>query len=244
MNLPYVLAALLLGTSVVLNIGPGHAPTAVALAPHIISSSWGSNVAAGPLSAADQALAASIAVAVAQGISVVFSAGNGDFGFPGQHPDVIAAGGVYLDPSMAGKLVFEEPRPLRSIEGTAYPLVLLTGRGSSAQWHTGTRTEKSGVLRKLSPAGIYIEINPFDAESSSRRGNVVRDVGCFASQFVRLDDKTGDVSGDNKRADDVNHDGNSQRRDQQAKFSHRKPVDEANQRGKNQGHRHPDKRRQ
>jgi len=70
---------------------------AVALAPHIISSSWGSNVAAGPLSAADQALAASIAVAVAQGISVVFSAGNGDFGFPGQHPDVIAAGGVYLD---------------------------------------------------------------------------------------------------------------------------------------------------
>jgi hypothetical protein len=70
---------------------------AVALSPHIITSSWGSNVAAGPLSAADQALAASIAVAVAQGISVVFSAGNGDLGFPGQHPDVIAAGGVYLD---------------------------------------------------------------------------------------------------------------------------------------------------
>jgi hypothetical protein len=71
--------------------------TAVALAPHVISNSWGSNVVAGPLSAADQALAASIAVAVAQGIAVVFSAGNGDLGFPGQHPDVIAAGGVYLD---------------------------------------------------------------------------------------------------------------------------------------------------
>jgi subtilase family protein len=70
---------------------------AVALAPQVISSSWGSNVVAGPLSAADQALAASIAVAVAQGITVVFSAGNGDLGFPGQHPDVIAAGGVYLD---------------------------------------------------------------------------------------------------------------------------------------------------
>jgi subtilisin family serine protease len=27
---------------------------------------------------------------------VVFSAGNGHFGFPGQHPDVISAGGVYL----------------------------------------------------------------------------------------------------------------------------------------------------
>ena len=32
-NLPYVLAAVLLGTAVALHIGPGHAPTAVALAP-------------------------------------------------------------------------------------------------------------------------------------------------------------------------------------------------------------------
>ena len=42
----------------------------------------------GPLSAADNALAAAIALAVARGIIVVFSAGNGHFGFPGQHPDV------------------------------------------------------------------------------------------------------------------------------------------------------------
>ncbi len=33
LNLPYVLAAVVLGLSVVLNIGPGHAPSAVALAP-------------------------------------------------------------------------------------------------------------------------------------------------------------------------------------------------------------------
>ena len=50
------------------------------------------------LSAADQALAAAIAAAVAGGITVVFSSGNGHWGFPGQHPDVISAGGVYMKP--------------------------------------------------------------------------------------------------------------------------------------------------
>ena len=70
---------------------------AVALGPDIISCSWGSTVPLGPLSAADTALGAAIASAVASGIIVVFSAGNGHWGFPGQHPDVISAGGVFLD---------------------------------------------------------------------------------------------------------------------------------------------------
>ncbi|HEX2172259.1 MAG TPA: S8 family serine peptidase [Dehalococcoidia bacterium] len=70
---------------------------AVGLAPHIITCSWGSSKQFGPLSAADQALAAAIASAVAAGIVVVFSAGNGHFGFPGQHPDVISAGGVFMN---------------------------------------------------------------------------------------------------------------------------------------------------
>ena len=33
--------------------------------------------------------------------------------------------------------------------------MLLTGRGTSAQWHTNTRTGKSDVLRKLYPANAY-----------------------------------------------------------------------------------------
>jgi hypothetical protein len=70
---------------------------AVELAPQIISCSWGSDKQNPPLSAADNALAAAVAVAVASGIVVIFSAGNGHYGFPGQHPDVISAGGVYLD---------------------------------------------------------------------------------------------------------------------------------------------------
>jgi len=71
---------------------------AVALAPHVITCSWGSDKRKGPLTAADQALAAAVAAAVAAGITVVFSAGNGHWSFPGQHPDVISAGGVFMAP--------------------------------------------------------------------------------------------------------------------------------------------------
>ncbi len=69
---------------------------AVSLSPDIITCSWGSSLATGPLSAADQALAAAIAAAWAAGIVVIFSAGNGHYGFPSQHPDCIAAGGVFM----------------------------------------------------------------------------------------------------------------------------------------------------
>src|SRR5204863_6318206 len=63
----------------------------------IITCSWGSDKELPQyLTAADRALAASIAVAVAAGITVIFSAGNGSWGFPAQHPDVISAGGTYL----------------------------------------------------------------------------------------------------------------------------------------------------
>ncbi len=70
---------------------------AVALRPDIITCSWGSSRKNPPLSAADQVLAVAVAAAWNDGIIVVFSAGNGHFGFPGQHPDVISAGGVFRD---------------------------------------------------------------------------------------------------------------------------------------------------
>jgi subtilase family serine protease len=43
------------------------------------------------------ALEAEIQAAVAKGIVVVFSAGNGHFSFPGMMPNVISAGGVFVD---------------------------------------------------------------------------------------------------------------------------------------------------
>ncbi|WP_298865559.1 S8 family serine peptidase [uncultured Gimesia sp.] len=42
-----------------------------------------------------------IADAVASGITVCISSGNGHIGFPGMHPDIVSAGGAYLDENMA-----------------------------------------------------------------------------------------------------------------------------------------------
>ena len=58
------------------------------------------------------------------------------------------------------RFLFEDPRPLPEPPGERYPFLLLTGRGTAAQWHTQTRTAKSAVLRKLYPEEVYVEINP------------------------------------------------------------------------------------
>ncbi|MEV5407256.1 S8 family serine peptidase [Thermopolyspora sp. NPDC052614] len=65
--------------------------------PHVIVIGWGGDVERGPLSAADRVLAMAVAHAAHDGIVVVAAAGNGHFGFPGQHPDVICVGGAYRD---------------------------------------------------------------------------------------------------------------------------------------------------
>jgi serine protease AprX len=76
----------------------GAIKAAIALSPDVISCSWATSKANPPLSASDQATAAAVAEAVGQGIIVVFAAGNRFWGFPGQHPDVISVGGVFLRP--------------------------------------------------------------------------------------------------------------------------------------------------
>jgi assimilatory nitrate reductase catalytic subunit len=106
------------------------------------------------------------------------------------HPDSRSEGkrlfedGRFFLPDGKARFVFEPPRPLPEAPDADFPLLLLTGRGSAAQWHTGTRTEKSAVLRKLRPTAVYVEVNPFDAQRlglaagvmvrvSSRRGSVL-----------------------------------------------------------------------
>ncbi|MDX2253984.1 MAG: S8 family serine peptidase [Pseudanabaenaceae cyanobacterium bins.39] len=78
--------------------------TAIKLEPSIITCSWGSDQRDADLSPANRLLSGVIARAVSKGIIVIFSAGNGHWGFPGQHPDVISVGGVYKDLENAGKL--------------------------------------------------------------------------------------------------------------------------------------------
>jgi serine protease AprX len=71
---------------------------AVASNPDVISCSWTTRGLPTPLTAAERLLSAAVANAVRQGIIVVFAAGNGHYGFPGEHPDVISAGGVFMRP--------------------------------------------------------------------------------------------------------------------------------------------------
>lgn len=91
--------------------------------------------------------------------------------------------GIYYHSDGKAKFIFEAPRALPEETDNAFPYLLLTGRGTSAQWHTQTRTEKSAVLRKLYPENVYVEMNPSDAartgvksgewvEVASRRGRL------------------------------------------------------------------------
>ena len=81
------------------------------------------------------------------------------------------ADGRFYHADGRAKFLFEEPRPQPEPPDAEYPFVLLTGRGTSAQWHTQTRTGKSAVLRRLHPEHVYIEINPRDAQRLGLVGN-------------------------------------------------------------------------
>jgi assimilatory nitrate reductase catalytic subunit len=61
------------------------------------------------------------------------------------------------------KLIVAEPQRVPEATDAKYPFTLLTGRGSSSQWHTNTRTGKSAVLDKLGATMPYIELSPLDA---------------------------------------------------------------------------------
>ncbi|AOS46175.1 Nitrate reductase [Lacunisphaera limnophila] len=73
------------------------------------------------------------------------------------------ADGQFPTPDGRARFLFDEPAPLPEPVDAAYPFLLNTGRGSSAQWHTGSRTDKSAVLRQLAPTVPWIEIHPTDA---------------------------------------------------------------------------------
>ncbi|MDQ8187155.1 nitrate reductase [Pelagicoccus sp. SDUM812002] len=83
--------------------------------------------------------------------------------------------GVFFHGNGRATFLFDHPKPLPEPVCSDYPFVLLTGRGTSAQWHTQTRTSKSDVLRKLYPKEAYVEVNSYDAEvlGVSSGGDVV-----------------------------------------------------------------------
>lgn len=103
--------------------------------------------------------------------------------------------GLFYTRDGLAPFIFEAPRAMPEPPDASYPFLLLTGRGTSAQWHTQTRTAKSDVLRKLYPKHAYIEIHPDDAarlglaadsrvEVSSRRGKI--SVRAFITATIRV----------------------------------------------------------
>jgi assimilatory nitrate reductase catalytic subunit len=72
------------------------------------------------------------------------------------------ADGKFFTADGKAKFLFDLPRAVAEPTDAEFPFVMLTGRGTSAQWHTNTRTGKSAVLRTLYPANPYVEIHPSD----------------------------------------------------------------------------------
>ncbi len=73
------------------------------------------------------------------------------------------ADGRFPTPDGRARFVVDDPRPVAEPTRAARPLVLLTGRGSTSQWHTQTRTARSAILRSLAPEELWLEVHPDDA---------------------------------------------------------------------------------
>lgn len=79
--------------------------------------------------------------------------------------------GKFFTKDHRAQFLFDAPTPMAEPLDATYPLMLLTGRGSSAQWHTETRTGKSAILKKLHPSELWMELHPRDAGSNIRMGD-------------------------------------------------------------------------
>lgn len=119
--------------------------TAADLNPAIITCSWGWSIPGNTLPNWLKPLEAEVARAVKySGITVVFSAGNGHYGFPAQMPEVIAAGGVYAHRTFAvDDFDLEASDYASSFTSKIYP-----GR---------TVPDVCGLVG-MKPAGIYIAL--------------------------------------------------------------------------------------
>lgn len=91
--------------------------------------------------------------------------------------------GNFYTPNGKARILFSPPAPMPEAPDEEYPFILLTGRGTSSQWHTQSRTAKSDVLRKLYPSDAYVEIHPKDAKN----------LGINANQIIILKSRRGSM---------------------------------------------------
>lgn len=113
------------------------------LHPAIITNSWGHTVCGDTLPNYLKPLEAAVIEAVNQrGITVCFSAGNGQASFPGMMPDVISVGGVYAHNSLEGEdFKLEASDYSSSFDSVIYP---------------GRHVPDVCGLVGMKPRGIYI----------------------------------------------------------------------------------------
>ncbi len=95
-------------------------------------------------------------------------AGGIQWPFPDENPPSgrerrLFSDGRFHTPDHKARILFSPPAELPEAPDGDYPFMLLTGRGSSSQWHTLTRTGKSDLLDKLCPSAAYVETHPADA---------------------------------------------------------------------------------
>jgi anaerobic selenocysteine-containing dehydrogenase len=79
------------------------------------------------------------------------------------------ADGRFFTPDQRAKFLFDKPEAPPEQHSVEYPFILITGRGTSAQWHTESRTGKSAVLAKMAPQELMLDLNPTDAEQLGLR---------------------------------------------------------------------------
>jgi anaerobic selenocysteine-containing dehydrogenase len=105
------------------------------------------------------------------------------------HPSAVPAerrlfeDGKFFTSDGRARFVFEEPRGVPEPVDARFPFVLLTGRGSSAQWHTGSRTDKSAILRKLHPSELCCDVHPADA----------RKIGVRDGEMIMVESRRGSL---------------------------------------------------
>ena len=84
------------------------------------------------------------------------------------------ADGRFYTPSGKARLLYSPHAEMPEMPDDKYPMILLTGRGTSSQWHTQSRTAKSIVLSCLAPAKPYLELHPGDAaEIDIQQGDLI-----------------------------------------------------------------------
>ena len=104
------------------------------------------------------------------GIQWPFSESHAKNGSPEKERRLFGDGSFY-HPDQRARFLFESVQPPTEPPDSSYPFWLLSGRGTSAQWHTQTRTGKSPMLLQMAPAALYVELHPKDAVKLNIRHN-------------------------------------------------------------------------